>query len=518
MNQVRDLVIVGGGTAGWIAASLLKARFGPSVDLTVIESDRVPTIGVGEASTPVLRDLLRALKVDERLFLRECEASLKAGLRFASWRTADPEDVYYHLFFGADRDEPFLQILDELHARPDASLWRTLLSSGGIDGRDFMTLYTLAGHLVARDKASKRAGDGFYASPLGYGYHVDAKLFADFLRRWSVQNGVRHVTDHVTQVKVQENGDIRSVVAERSGEIPGDFFVDCSGFRGLLINETLEEPFESYQRWLLCDSAVAIQVPHSPDDDTIAAHTRLDALSAGWAWRIPLFSRQGSGYVYSGTFVTRDEAESELRSQLGTGAEAAGAHHLRMRVGKNRRIWVNNCLSVGLAAGFLEALESTSLAFIQRGVARFLTCVRERRFDAGDRDRYNQEMTKDFEECRDFIFLHYCLTEREDSPFWRTCRSLEAPGRVEAVLSEWQARGSLRDFLAEEGGGRFFPGVSWYSILLGMTTRPQAGGASSLPSGAEWLTQHRTKLAHLASEFPDHRSYLASLRAEAPQA
>jgi 2-polyprenyl-6-methoxyphenol hydroxylase-like FAD-dependent oxidoreductase len=517
-RPVETLVIVGGGTAGWIAAALLKARFGASLSITVVESDRIGTVGVGEASLPVLRDFLRALRIDEGELLRECDASLKAGLRFANWRTTDPDDVYYHLFFGAEENEPLLQLIEGLHTQDDAAAvpWHGLLAQGVIDGRDFMTSSTLAGQLVAQRKASKRAGDDGYESPLGYAYHLDAKLFADFLRTWAVRRGVRHLKDHVVRVEVEENGAIRSVVTASQGIIAGDFFVDCSGFRGLLINETLQEPFEPYNRWLLCDSAVAIQLPHGRDEGALAAHTRLDALSAGWAWRIPLFSRQGSGYVYSGAFLTSEEAERELRAQLGPGADDSKPNHLRMRVGRNRRAWVNNCLSVGLAAGFLEALESTSIALIQRGVAKFLRHFQDRCYDAQGQQQYNREMAEDFEECRDFLVLHYCLTEREDSPFWRQCRRTEVPDRVTALLEEWRQRGSLQKFVEGEGIGRFFPAVSWYSILLGMASRPKARGARrSRPErgpASEWLAQWKTTIAQVAGEFPDHRAYLTGLR------
>jgi tryptophan halogenase len=187
-----------------------------------------------------------------------------------------------------------------------------------------------------------------------------------------------------------------------------------------------------------------------------------------------------------------------------------------MRVGRNRRAWVNNCLSVGLAAGFLEALESTSIAFIQRGVARFLHHFRDRRFDAQGREAYNREMAADFEECRDFLIIHYCLSERDDSPFWRECRRAEIPDRVTALLAQWRERGSLREFIAGEGIGRFFPAVSWYSILLGMADLPERRGtgdpATAPGSPNEWLSRWQTVLARAASEFPDHRSYLAGLR------
>ncbi len=513
MDQpVENLVIVGGGTAGWIAAALLKARFASSLSITLIESDRIGTIGVGEASLPVLRDFLRALRIDESELLRECDASLKAGLRFANWRTTDADDFYYHLFFGAEKDEPLLQLIEGLHAGDEvrSERWHSLVEQGVIDGRDFMIRSTLAGQLTARCQASRREENAPYESPLGYAYHLDAKLFAEYLRNWSVRRGVRHLKDHVVRVEVDEGGTIRSVVTEHQGTVAGDFFVDCSGFRGVLINETLQEPFESYGRWLLCDSAVAIQLPHPEAGGELAAHTRLDALGAGWAWRIPLFSRQGSGYVYSSAFRTREEAETELRSQLGPGADGSTPNHLRMRIGRNRRSWVNNCLSVGLASGFLEALESTSIALIQRGVAKFLSNFRDRRFDAQGRDQYNLEMAADFEECRDFLILHYCLTERDDSPFWQECRRTEIPDRVTAVLAEWRQRRNLRKFVEEEGIGRFFPAVSWYSILLGMTDRPPRNAEPSPVAG--WLAQQAPALSRLADTFPGHRAYLEGLR------
>jgi 2-polyprenyl-6-methoxyphenol hydroxylase-like FAD-dependent oxidoreductase len=484
-QPVETIVIVGGGTAGWITASLLKARFGSSLGVTVVESDRVPTVGVGEASLPVLRDFLRALRIDEREFLKACDASLKAGLRFANWRTTKPDDVYYHLFFGADENEPLLRLIGTRATAAEEDLWHDLLEQGLINGRDFMIDLTIAGQLIKRNRASRRNGDEPYQSPLGYAYHLDAKLFAEFLRNWSIQRGVVHLVDHVTSVQVQENGDICLVTTENQGEVVGDFFVDCTGFRGVLINEALQEPFEPCRPWLLCDSAVAIQLPHAQIDGEIAAHTCLDALSAGWAWRIPLFSRQGTGYVYSREFLTNEEAERELRSRLGPGADASTAHHLRMRVGKNRRAWVNNCLSVGLAAGFLEALESTSIAFIQRGVAKFLTCFRNRCFEAQDQERYNREMTEDFEECRDFLIIHYCLSEREDSPFWRECRRTEIPDRVKALLEEWRERATCADSLKGKTSAAFFlPCRGTRSFLAGQTGRRSAVPRYPGPNGA----------------------------------
>jgi flavin-dependent dehydrogenase len=517
-QPVETLVVVGGGTAGWMAAALIKARFGASLSVTVVESDRINTVGVGEATLPVLPELLRVLRIDEQEMLQRCDASLKAGLKFVNWRTAAPDDAYYHLFFGDPADEPFLQLIDRLHESRESGgeLWRGLIRRGLLDGRSFMENLTIGAGLIAQNKASKRDGDEPYQSPLGYSYHLDAKLFAEFLRDWSVRRGVRHLKDHVSRVEVGEDGNLRSVVTEKNGVVAGDFFVDCSGFRGLLINETLQEPFDPYARWLLNDRAVAFQVPYGQEEGTLPACTTLDALTAGWLWKIPLFTRVGAGYVYSSAFRTSDEAESEARAHLGPVADGCPANHIKMRIGKNRRTWVNNCLSVGLAAGFLEALESTSIALIQRGVAKFLACFRDRCYDDQDRDRYNRVMTEDFEECRDFLNIHYCLSEREDSPFWQEARRTERPDRVDAVLEEWRELGSLRTFIEGEGVGRFFPAVSWYSILLGMTASPNGPGnetpGTELGSTIEWLARWRTTLAQLVGEFPDHRAYMEGLR------
>lgn len=514
---VETLVVVGGGTAGWMTAALLKARFGGALSITVVESDRINTVGVGEATLPVLPGLMRVLRIDEQEMLLACDATLKAGLKFVGWRTAAPDDYYYHLFFGDEPAEPFLQLITRLHESREAGadLWRGLIRRGLLDARGFMESHTIGAALIAQDKASKRDGDGPYQSPLGYSYQLDAKLFAEFLRDWSVRRGVRHLKDHVNRVEAGENGDILSVVTEKNGAVAGDFFVDCSGFRGLLINETLQEPFDPYARWLLNDRAVAFQVPYEEEEGALSPCTTLDALSSGWLWRIPLYTRVGAGYVYSSAFRTSEEAESEARAHLGPMADGCPANHIKMRIGKNRRTWVNNCLSVGLAAGFLEALESTSIALIQRGVAKFLACFRDRCYDAQDRDRYNREMTQDFEECRDFLNIHYCLSEREDSPYWQEVRRMERPDRAEAVLEEWRELGSLRTFIEGEGVGRFFPAVSWYSILLGMTVSPDGTGEAPGPelgAAIEWLAEWRAKMARLTAEFPDHRAYMEKLR------
>jgi tryptophan halogenase len=520
LQPLKTLVIVGGGTAGWIAAALIKASFGSSLSVTVVESDRVATVGVGEASLPALRSLLRALRIDEVSLFRECDASLKAGIQFVGWRNAQPNDVYYHPFFGTDESGALLKLIYTLQARPgtEESLWHNLAALGLLDSRDFMTSWTLAGQLIEAKRASRRSCDAAYTSPLGYGYHVNAKLFAEFLSGWCLQRGVRHIRDHVVSVQVEENGDIGSLLTEKHGVIAADFFVDCSGFRGLLINETLGEPFDAYRPWLLCDSAVAIQVPYERSDGPLPSCTRVKALTAGWAWKLPLFSRQGTGYVYSRELVSRDQAEAELRARLGPGSLPCTANHLQMRVGKHRRTWVNNCLSVGLAAGFLEALESTSIALIQRGVAKFLTCFRGGRFEEHDRDRYNRLMTEVFEECRDFIVLHYCLNQRVDTPFWHEARRTQIPARIEALLEEWRTRGNAHTFFKAHGTDPLFPPISWYSILFGMTGEPQGRqgerSRSGLHSTSQWLSRWKAHLRQEASGFPDHRAYLAGLRDE----
>lgn len=492
------LVIVGGGTAGWMAASLIAKRWADrKVSIMLIELPEIGTIGVGEGATPYLRDFFRTLGVAEAEWMPACSATYKAGISFPGWSAKPGFDSYFH---------PFFSRLDRQTAPPFFD--NCVLARFGLAADCHPDDFFVSAELARQSRAPVPERKLPFAPD--YAYHFDAILLSRFLRDHAKGLGVRHLADRVLEVHHAEDGAIASLTTAVQGEIEGDFFLDCTGFASVLIGKALGEPFHSYADCLLNDRAVAIPTPAEPDRP-LACHTELRAMKAGWAWRIPLTARTGNGYVYSSAFMSRDEAERELREQLGPAAADSPALHLSMRIGRVGRHWSKNCLAVGLSQGFIEPLEATALMLTQLTVSRFLDY-----FDRGDRDRFNGEINTMFDGVRNYVVGHFALNGRTDSDYWRANRGgLTLPDTTRRLISVWDSEADFDRALAEEAPNNVYLRPSWYCLLAGMGRFPLRKGVPK-PGLAMPGAKARAACEQLAEFFPDHRSFFQNRLADFP--
>lgn len=436
-NRVQHITIVGGGTAGWMAAAMLwefiNSRSDQSgIEVTLIESPRVPTVGVGEATVPAMPRLLRQLGIEEGEFFRRCNASFKCAVRFVDWnRTPDGTPISFYNPFNVGRHPGGFN--------PGYNFSRFGLPAGTSDLGDALLPTNAA---IDAHRGPRGLDEKPFTSQLGYAYHLDAGLFAQYLREISIKRGVRHLVDDVVEVEQDERGFITALQLERGGKLPVEFVLDCSGFRGLLINGALDEPFESYSDSLLCDRAIAVQVPHL-SLEAIDPCTTSTALSSGWVWRVPLVSRIGTGYVFSSQFLTDQQAIDELVQHLTAQGHKVEVEPraIAMRVGRTRRCWVNNCVAIGLSGGFIEPLESTAIFMIEMSMRWFIEHFPDRAASAPLARRYNRRMESLYNEVRDFIVMHYVTSNRDDSAFWPAARNdVQVPDSLKEMLELWRCR------------------------------------------------------------------------------
>lgn len=433
-SALRNITIVGGGTSGWLAASMIFAgrnrrNDGEDIAVTLIESPGIPTVGVGEATTLSMMWTLGLLALDEKDFFRHCDASVKAGVRFDGWDTG-PDGApssYYHPFEAPHYVYGYAPAY-HYHKRARA----------GVAQPPFAESMVTLPALMRAGKAPRRMDSPDFEGLAPYSYHVDATLFAGYLKEFCTTLDVTHIVDDVVDVELDERGFVTGLRLAEGGLHPVEFVVDCSGFRGLVIRKTLDEPYITYQDSLLCDRALALQLPHR-DGAPLDAFTTSTALGAGWSWHVPLFSRRGTGYVFSSRFRSDEEAIAEFRDYLGPEAGDAEPAVIAMPVGRSRRSWVNNCLAVGLASGFVEPLESTSIHFVQMSIRWLLDNFPDRDCAPPLRDNYNRLVQSLYEDIRDFIVMHYCTSNREDTDFWRTARhDIAVPDRLRENLELWK--------------------------------------------------------------------------------
>ncbi len=505
-EPVQRIVIVGGGTAGWLSAVFLdralNAAGGSRCSITLIESSDIGTIGVGEATVPSIKNTFRLCGIEENAWMRACNATFKLAIRFSGWRGADRDDVYWHPFGP----------LPDVDGLPLSQFWHQRHLQGDVGSYD-KTCFRAVPVCEGR-RAPKEVGDAQYEGAVEYAYHLDAGLLATYLKQLGKGRGVRHVVDTVSTVAQASDGSVTHLVTKEHGMLAGDLFIDCSGFSGLLINQTLGEPFISFSDALLCDSAIAMPIPTDDERFGIEPYTTARALSAGWAWRTPLYGRSGNGYVYSSAFVDRDRAETEFRRHLGTASDGVEARHLRMRVGRTRRSWVKNCLSIGLSSGFIEPLESTGIWFIEMALYHLLYHFPTKRCDESVIAHYNGLMKKHYEQVRDFIVLHYLTTDRQDTPFWRANRENTAlPDSLQANLALWRSILPSHDRLEDRG---FFKDLSFVAILAGMRKLPHKSFSllhhRDEAKAIQLFGQIRSDAERLTGELPDHYTYLTQLR------
>jgi tryptophan halogenase len=499
MAHLNKIVIVGGGSAGWICAAMLSHYFqnGPT-QVELVESEEIGTIGVGESTIPPFLQLIRTLGINEQEFIQETQAAFKLGIRFENW--LEKGDVYYH---------PFGQIGGPLEVNEFYQCWLRAKQNGHPSSlQDFApaTVMAAAGKFMLPAKAQRTM-----IANANYALHVDAKLVALYLRKFAEARGVKRTEGIVTDVATRPDGGIAKVIMKDGREVTGDFFIDCSGFRSLLIGKTLGEPFRDWGDVLLCDRAIAVQTenvgpPHP--------YTLVQAQDFGWRWRIPLQHRSGNGYVFSSKYLSDDEAVATLMSQV-QGEVVLGPAIIPFKTGVRERPWVKNCVSIGLSCGFIEPLESTALHLIYKGMDYLLRFMPDMDADQTLAAEYNRRMVGDYEEIRDFIVLHYVTTRRDDTPFWRDYQKVDPPESLKERIALFKAAGVLRD-----GVDDMFRAPSWQSVMEGMGVRPdryqQLVDRIPLSVIMNLMDKSAPMLADFVATLPSHEEFLRTHCPAAP--
>jgi len=451
---VQKIVIAGGGTAGWMAAAAFSKVLGPRWKIVLIESDEIGTVGVGEATIPIINVFNNALELDENEFMRETHATFKLGIEFVNWGRVG--DSYIHGFgpLGPDLG------LTKFH-----HYWLKMHRAGKVGSIEDYSIN------IAASRANKfmRAQPQLGASPLAeisHAYHFDAGLYAAYLRRYAEARGVERMEGKIERVTIRANdGFIDALELDGGRRVSGDLFIDCTGFRGLLIEQTLKTGYEDWSHWLPCDRAFAVPCASV---DPLTPYTRSTAHSAGWQWRIPLQHRIGNGHVFSSPFMSEDAAAEILMARL-DGKALASPRLLKFVTGKRKKLWNKNCVAVGLASGFMEPLESTSIHLIQSTVSRLASLFPGREFCQVDIDEFNRQSDFEFERIRDFIILHYKATQRDDSAFWKYCRNMPVPDTLAHKMELFRAHGRVFRENAE-----LFSEISWVEVMLGQHVVPSA--------------------------------------------
>ncbi len=494
-DPIRSIAIVGGGTAGWMAAASL-ARFLQNLDcrIRLIESEQIGTIGVGEATIPPIMSFIRALEIDENDIVRKTKATFKLGIEFKDWTR--PGDSYIH---------PFGQPPGELDGVAFGAYWLRMMQQGRASRIEDYSLMAVA----ARQGKFMRPArvPNVPNSPLEqitYALHFDAGLFAAYLRGYAEARGVHRTEGKVQHVALRpDDGFIASLTLDSGERIEADLYIDCTGFRGLLIEDALHAGYEHWKHWLPCDRAVAVPCERT---GPLSSHTLVTARAAGWQWRIPLQHRIGNGYVYCSDFCSDSHAQQVLLENI-EGRALANPLHLKFATGRRKRCWVNNCVAIGLSAGFLEPLESTSIHLIHRGIAVLLKLFPDRHFGRADIDRYNRIFAFEYERVRDFLLVHYCMTERNEGELWRRCREVALPDSLRERLELFRSYGRI---VREDN--ELFPEHSWMYILIGQNILP--GRYDPLAEALEprQLQAHlqglRTLIAGCAQAMPPHQSFI----------
>jgi tryptophan halogenase len=455
-NAVRKVLIAGGGTAGWMTAAALSADLADAgLEIELIESPEIGTIGVGEATVPFIHVFNQMLGLDQADFMRHCNATFKLGIEFVNWRNVG--DSYFHSFahFGPNyKDVSFYHMYLRYAELMAAQGTDTLLEDSNV------------GAIAARHNRFRhpQAVEQTGLPSHFYAFHFDAALYADYLRTYAIKRGVRHVSGRIVHVEQNaENGFIKSVRLQDGREFEADLFIDCTGLHGLLIEKTLNSPYEEWTHWLPCDRAIAVPCARV---QAPTPYTKAIAEGSGWRWRIPLQHRTGNGIVYSSAFAESDDAvEKKLLGAL-DGEPLAPPRRIKFTPGRRREVWVKNCVSIGLASGFLEPLESTNIHLVQTSVFKLLTYFPDKNFDQSEIDSYNSEVELEIEQIRDFIVLHYKVTEREDTSFWKYCKYMSVPDSLQRRIDMFAPHGRL--FIRP---GEFFTYNSWLSVMHGQGLR-----------------------------------------------
>jgi tryptophan halogenase len=490
---IRDIVIVGGGTAGWMTAAALAKVVGThNHSITLVESEMIGTVGVGEATIPMIQLFNGVLGLDEDEFVRETNATFKLGIEFVDWLRLGHR--YFHPFgmHGVDMDG-----IGFLH------YWMRWHRSGGSLDYTRFSAETEAARAGRFIRTSGETGPKTMPA-INYAFQFDASLYAAYLRRFAEKRGAKRIEGKVVDVsQAADAGDIESLRLESGETITGDLFIDCSGFRGLLIEQVYKAGYDDWSRWLPVDRAAA--VPCDSVEDLIP-YTRATARGAGWQWRIPLQHRIGNGYVFCSEYISEDEAAGTLLENL-DGEAQAEPRVLRFVTGARKKFWIRNCLAFGLASGFLEPLESTSIHLIQIAISKLLAMFPKDGLNERLIRRYNDEMAFEYDNVKDFLVAHYKLTEREDTPFWRYVRHMDIPETLQEKLDVFRTRGEVMARHAE-----LFKETSWFAVLVGQGFVPESyhpvADAISEDELRLRLTRIRTGIQNRINGMQDHKDFI----------
>jgi tryptophan 7-halogenase len=487
---MRRILIVGGGTAGWMTAALMGKLFQGLYDVELVESEAIGTVGVGEATIPAIKKYNELVQLDEAEFMRRTQATFKLGIQFVDWVRTGHQ--YIHAFGVIGQDWEWLRC---------HQYWLRANERGR--ARDFGDFSINCAAALQNKFMHSRADMG--DSPIGHiahAFHFDAALYGRYLRSLAEQHGIKRTEGKIVNVSVHQSGDIASVTLEGGQVIEADFFIDCSGFRGLLIGQTLGTEYEDWTHWLPCDRAMAVPCART---DPLIPLTRSTARAPGWQWRIPLQHRTGNGLVYSSKHIDDDAAEKLLLANL-DGEQLANPNRLRFTTGKRKKIWVRNCVAIGLSAGFLEPLESTSIHLVQSAATRLVKLFPDANTDQATIDEYNRQSDFEWERVRDFIILHYWANEREGE-FWEYCRNMELPPTLQRKIDLWKSNG--RVFREDE---ELFSEESWVQVFLGQEVLPRSHDPMVLIKSDAQIEQFLGNIAatidRCVSVMPDHATYV----------
>lgn len=492
MKPIKKIVIVGGGSSGWIAAAVLAHDFRPDVlQIELVESEEIGTIGVGESTVPPFVELIKNLGIDEQDFIQSTHATFKLGVKFPDWHKIG--ESFFH---------PFGWIGTRFGAYDFYQIWLKAKSKGHASELQSFAPCSV----MAEEKRFFLPQEAPPKTPLGsagYALHIDASLVAKYLRRYSEERKVKRTEGRVTEVRQNDDGGIASLLLQSGKEIHGDFFFDCTGFYSLLIEKTLGIGYEDWLNFLPCDRAVAVQTENLGE---AVPYTVSTAREEGWSWRIPLQHRTGNGYVYSSEYCSDDEATEKLLTYV-DGKTITEPQIIPFRAGVRESFWHKNCLSIGLSSGFIEPLEATALHIVVRGMDFFLRFYPDQDCKQALIDEYNRRMRAEYELIRDFIVLHYCLTEREDTPFWKHCKHMDIPPSLAEKIRLFRAHGGLR-----EGIDELWTASSWQSVFEGMGVRPENYSPKidnlDYPWMEERLQEMEAAINGMVRSLPTHDQFL----------
>ena len=490
-TAIKKIVIAGGGTAGWMAAAAISKLMGKNLDITLVESEMIGTIGVGEATIPTMVFFNRLLEIPEAEFLTAVQGTYKLGIKFENW--SDLNEEYIHAFGVTGKD-----------------CWACGFQHFWMKGRELGISSDFGDYCLERQAAEAQKFAHLPKNGLNYAFHIDASLYAKYLRKFSERFGVTRQEGKISKVNTNpDNGYIDSLQLDNGKLIEGDFFIDCTGMRAMLIEQALHTGYESWSQWLPCDSAVAIQTKAVAEP---IPYTRSIARESGWQWRIPLQHRVGNGIVYSSRFMSADEACAQLLDNI-EGDTLTDPLHIKFSAGRRLKQWNRNCLAVGLSSGFLEPLESTSIHLIQQNIVRFLRMFPTTGIRQSEVDEFNKQADFDIERIRDFIILHYKVTNRTDTEFWRHCRNMDIPDSLAHRIKIFRETGHVfRD------ASELFDD-SWQQVMLGQGLMPERYHAlvdtMSNKELTDFLEHIKSNVDRTIAGLPTHTKYLESFLAPA---